>query len=166
MKKIFLMVIFYSAFSCMASDLTSKYPLIGQGEYKWFVLSIYEAKLWGSSSDKLYSGPLLLELRYQRDFKGKDIVRQSEKELLNTGINDSIIKEWRETLLAIFPDIKEGDRILASFDPANGITFFLNSTKELGQIRDLNFSKSFMDIWLGEKTSAPVLRDKLLGKVQ
>ncbi len=138
-------------------------PLLGQAEFKWFFFSVYEVKLWSPDAKNLYSNVLMLEIKYKKNFKGIDIAKQSEKELLHSGIEMSVVDKWRKTLLEIFPDINAGDKILASFHPSNGITFYLNSTKVLGHIADLNFSKNFLDIWLGEKTSEPDLRDKLLG---
>lgn len=126
-------------------------------------LSVYEAKLLAEKGNDIYSRPLLLELKYSRSFKGKDIVEQSIKELVSAGNDKSQLEGWREKLLAIFPDVKESDIIHASYNPEAGIVFHFNSEKELGRITDLNFSKKFLDIWLGEKTSAPELRKKLLG---
>lgn len=161
MKFLIFLVCFFSinAFALIPPNL----PLRGAGEYKWFLLSIYEARLWAERGDDIYSRPLVLQLKYSRDFKGKDIAEQSAKELLSTGVPKGQVTEWKQGLLAIFPDVKEGDIILASYHPENGILFHLNSQKELGRISDLNFSQKFLDIWLGEKTTAPDLRKKLLG---
>jgi hypothetical protein len=146
------------------AELTSNLPLRGQGDYKWFFLHIYEAKLWAKKSDDLYSKPLLLELKYKRSFKGSDIVDQSIKELVHSGTPKNELDQWKPKLLEIFPDVKDGDTIQAHYDPETGVTFLFNSTKDLGRLSDLSFSKKFLDIWLGEKTSAQELRNKLLGK--
>jgi len=138
-------------------------PLIGQGQYKWFFLNIYEAKLWGQKTDDLYSKPLILELKYSRSFTGKDIVEQSLKELISNGTPKSEMTDWRNKLLAIFVDVNEGDSIHAYYVPDSGLTFYFNSTKELGRLSSAEYSKKFLDIWLGNKTNAPDLRNKLLG---
>lgn len=163
MKKIALFFYFFGVllFSVNAQD---DLPLRGRGDYKWLFLHIYEARLWAHPGDDLFERPLALELKYSRSFKGKDIVTQSVKELKNAGISDEQLKQWTPKLLEIFPDVEEGDTIKASFNPKEGIVFFLNKDKELGKLVDLNFSKKFLEIWLGEKTSAPDLRNKLLGK--
>ncbi|MBC7538457.1 MAG: chalcone isomerase family protein [Bacteriovorax sp.] len=163
MKLIYLLIAFSLSFSSFSNEL-SRPPLRGEGEYKWFFFNVYEVKLWAPSAENLYSNSLLLEIKYKKSFKGIDIVKQSEKELVHAGVDSSVVSKWKGKLLEIFPDVKAGDRILASFLPSEGITFYLNSTKELGRIVDLSFSKSFLDIWLGDKTSDPDLRDKLLGR--
>lgn len=156
MKRI-VFIIFFFSMAALATE-PPELPLRGQGDYKWLFLHIYEARLWGEKSEDVYSGPLLLELKYSRSFKGKDIVEQSLKELLKAGNLKSDRDEWEKKLLEIFPDVKEGDVIQARFSPRTGIVFYLNSVKELGRLTDLNTSKKFLDIWLGEKTSAPELK--------
>jgi hypothetical protein len=162
MKIINLLLVFSLSFSAFAAEIPQP-PLLGQAEFKWFFFSVYDVKLWAPDAKKLYSNVLLLEIKYKQKFKGIDIAKQSEKELLHAGIEMAVVDKWRSILLEIFPDINAGDRILASFHPTEGITFYLNSNKVLGHIADLSFSKNFLDIWLGEKTSEPELRDKLLG---
>lgn len=160
--KVFIFII--CLYSTYVTAAATGLPLRGQGDYKWLFLHIYEAKLWAEQGDNIYSRPLLLELKYSRNFKGKDIVEQSIKELTNAGSPKLDKENWRERLLKIFPDVKEGDVIQAKYDPENGVVFSLNLTKELGRISDLQSSKTFLDIWLGENTSAPELRRILLGQ--
>jgi hypothetical protein len=154
---------FHTPFS-LADDLSKQLPLIGQGEYRWFFLSIYDAKLWGKKEENIYSTPLILELIYKRNFKGHDIVNQTEKELRSAGIEENNLNKWKPRLLEIFPNIQPGDSITASFDPEKGIIFYFNKTKEIGKIQDVAFSKTFLDIWLGERSSDLKLRNKLLGR--
>lgn len=163
MKIICTFIISVFSIVALGSD-PANLPLRGQGEYKWLFLHIYEARLWSEGGEDLYSKPLLLELKYKRDFNGKDIAEQSVKELVSAGHPKKEMEEWRKKLVSIFPDVKEGDRILAKYEPKNGITFYLNTDKELGRLPDYDSSKKFLDIWLGEKTSAPELRKQLLGK--
>lgn len=160
--KVYIFIIFL--YSILLTTAVAGLPLRGQGDYKWLFLHIYEAKLWAEKGDNIYSRPLLLELKYSRSFKGKDIVEQSIKELTNTGSPKLDIEKWRESLLKIFPDVKEGDVIQAKYDPVSGVVFSLNLTKELGRISDPHSSKTFLDIWLGENTSDPELRKILLGQ--
>lgn len=162
MKALLILASLISINSYAAGPL--ELPLRGQGEYKIFLLSIYDAKLWAERAEDIYAKPLSLELKYKRTFKGKDIADRSIKEIISAGHSKSEVEEWRQRLTQIFPDVKDGDTILANFNPEKGIVFYLNTSKELGQLSDLSFSKKFLDIWLGEKTSAPDLRAKLLGE--
>lgn len=164
MAKIFLIFFSIIQLSAVALSAESNLPLRGKGEFKWFVLDIYEATFWATPGDDFFSRDLKLGLKYKRDLKGKDIAEQSIKEMQRSELSENEAKIYRQKLLEIIPDVKEGDQIEARYSPEIGIIFTLNSNKELGRITDLTFSKKFLNIWLGENTSAPDLRRKLLGK--
>lgn len=161
--KFIVLIIFLTFNIATQANEAVKPPLRGEGEYSWFFMKIYKARLWSFKEAELYSRPLKLELKYLREFSGKDIVKQSIKELTSTGATPTELNEFQTALTAIFPDVVEGDVILADFNPGSGLVFYFNESKELGKIEDLNLSKKFLDIWLGEKTSAPQLRKNLLG---
>jgi hypothetical protein len=138
-------------------------PLRGEGIYTWYLLHVYQAKLYASPGENLYLNPLVLELKYSRSLRGKDIADQSIKELVHAKVDQESITQLKPMLFDIFPDVNEGDTIKATFDPKTGIIFYFNSTKTLGKLTDLKLAKSFLDIWLGEKTNAKDLRHQLLG---
>ncbi len=154
-----ILILFLGFSSVKASDVI---PLRGEGTYSWFFLEVYEAKLWAPEGEDLYKHPLKFQLKYKMDFKGSDIVNRSETEMLQAGVDKKIVKNWKPQMLKIFPNIKKGDRILAEYNPKKGIVFFHNEVKNIGAISDIGFSKNFLNIWLGEKTTDPKLRKKLL----
>lgn len=158
MKIITLLMVIFSSLA-MAGEL----PLKGKATYSWFVFDVYDAKLWSAAKGKLYESPLKLELAYKRELKGKDITEQTVKELLHAGHSESTVSKWIKPIQNLFPDVKEGDRILASYGPQKGVTLYFNGKKVLGTIKDRKFSHAFLDIWLGEKASDPDFRNKLLG---
>ena len=137
--------------------------LRGKFQYTWFFMDIYQAKLWAPNDIEVFSVPFTLELIYSRDFDGEDIVNQSIKELTGQGLSREYLEKKKEVLLEIFPNIKEGDSIMAQYTPEKGTVFYLNQKKKLGSIVDKTFSVEFLNIWLGEKTSSPELRAALLG---
>lgn len=162
-KIIYIFFVNFLITSASFANTTSLPELRGKGDYYWFMLHVYEATLWADKKAELYSSPLVLELKYQRNFDGKDIVKQSMKELDHLGAPASERARWESELLSIFPNVKKGDTIRARFHPEEGVYFYLNENKSLGKLSDVNFSKNFLDIWLSEKTRAPELRKKLLG---
>ncbi len=159
--KIFLF--FIIMFSGLNATADESLKLIGKGNYTFFLLDVYEASLWASNKTNIYDGNLNLELKYKMNFEGKDIVKQTQKEFDSAGVPSKFSKKWSNDLEFIFPNVSKGDRILASYKPADGIKFYLNEDNFLGEIKDIEFSRSFLDIWLGPKTSDPDLRDQLLG---
>ena len=161
MKKLICILIYIF----LSSNVCAKLPLklIGKGDYTFFFMDVYEASLWAQSNKNIYEGRLRLELKYKMNFKGRDIVKQTKKEFLNADIDELKSNKWSTALDSIFPDVSKGDRIEASFSPSSGIKFYLNEDSFLGEVKDIEFSKSFLNIWLGPKSSDPQLRDRLLG---
>ena len=162
MKSIILLFITLIHFNSGAVD-HRKLQLIGEGEYTFLFMSVYHAKMWASNSKDLYLGDVKLELKYNMSFKGRDIVEQTHKEFLNAGIKDEDAKKWIEPLKLIFPNVKKGDRIVASYKTNDRIIFYLNDVL-IGKIQGNEFSKAFLNIWLGPKSSDSKLRDRLIGK--
>ena len=61
----------------------------------------------------------------------------------------------------IFPDVKPGDQITGVYKPGGAV--FLYNNRQVGEIRDPEFARFFFAIWLDPRTSAPGLRQSLLG---
>lgn len=165
-KRIFVVsIITYSIFSSGAT-LKNSLPMRGSAEYKWYFLSIYQAKLWTSVPTNFYNGMVELELTYNRNIDGLDIVNQSEAELLKAGNDTPLVAQWKQQLLSIFPNVKKGESITAFYEPQKGITFYLNQTKEIGKIDNIQFAQHFLDIWLGEKVSDVNFKKRLIGETK
>ena len=138
--------------------------LQGTGTYRWFGLAIYDAALWMSAG-----GPpdirqrFALDLTYARNLYGSKIAEASIDEIgkLKLGTTEKR-QQWLLQMKGIFPDVKEGSRITGIHIPNEAARFYLNG-RLLGEIRDPEFAHSFFAIWLDKKTSAPDLRNKLLG---
>lgn len=161
-------MIYSLLFYLMVSNVKAEVPLEnntlrGEGLFTWYFIDVYKAKLWASKAQNIYSEPLSFELAYLRDLKGADIAKQSRSELLDLKIDPKLVEQWYPKLIEIFPDIKQGDAILANFNPSTGLKFYLNRQKFLGVIEDKVFAEKFLEIWLSERTSAKKLRSKLLG---
>jgi hypothetical protein len=66
-------------------------------------------------------------------------------------------------LEALFPNVREGDRITAFFKPGSNVTFFFNGSAR-GNVTNASFAKYFSDIWLSPETEEPEAREELLKK--
>lgn len=138
--------------------------LQGAGTYRWFGLAIYDAALWMSAgSPPDIRQRFALDLTYARNLYGSKIAEASIDEIgkLKLGTTEKR-QQWLLQMKGIFPDVKEGSRITGIHIPNEAARFYLNG-KLLGEIRDPEFAHSFFAIWLDKKTSAPDLRNKLLG---
>jgi hypothetical protein len=141
--------------------------LVGQGLYRWFGLSVYKARLWGDKTRVTPSGwqtsSLALELEYTRTLYGEKIAIASIDEIKKLGLGSAAQHEkWLTDMKKIFPDVDEGQQLTGVFTPGQASRFFFND-KHIGDIDDPEFGLAFFGIWLHPKTSAPKLRQSLLG---
>ena len=65
-------------------------------------------------------------------------------------------------LIKIFPDVKKGT-VLYGVKTIHSTTQFYQNDVFLGEVKDIQFTQRFFNIWLGEKTSEPKMRQTLLG---
>ena len=140
--------------------------LRGQGRFRYFGLAIYDARLWSAEAvdgARWAEQPLTLELQYARALVGREIARRSLAEMRRQGpIGDAQAQAWLQQMESAFPDVEAGDRLSGQYDPAEGARFFFNGQTRR-HIADAQFARLFFGIWLSERTSAPALRQQLLG---
>lgn len=174
-KGLFLSLIFtitlpLSAFATTSNDIIEKYipdaQKIGEGRLSVFLADVYDAELFADNQNSIAQNkpPYALTLSYLRPLKSETIAKRSAKEMRNIGLDDELkIAAWHEKMRKIFPDVKDGSSITGIYT-SDKQTIFYQSNNEIGRIKDPEFGQYFFGIWLNEKTSAPDLRAKLLGK--
>lgn len=126
---------------------------------------IYNARLLaapGFQRARYAQQPFTLELAYLRNFEGDDIARRSLKEMQRVDqFTEAQSRAWLAEMTRLFPDVSRGDRLAGIYSPGVGVRFMLND-KPLGEVRDAEFARVFMGIWLSPKTSEPEMRERLL----
>jgi hypothetical protein len=156
-----------------AEALPSAAPLAelraaGSGSYTWWGLSIYEASLWvapGFDAADLARQRYVLELKYARAFKGRDIAQRSLDEMRRIGaFSEEQGRRWLQAMEHAFPDVAAGDRLTGVHEPGRGARFYANG-RPTAEIADARFAELFFGIWLSEQTAAPQLRTALLAPV-
>ena len=141
--------------------------LQGSGTFRWFGLHIYDASLWSGAEaylpDSNKAQRFAIDLAYARKLYGSKIADASIEEIekLKLGTAEQH-QRWLAQMKALFPDVKQGTHITGIHIPNEAARFYLDG-KLLGEIRDAEFAHAFFAIWLDKKTSAPGLRNKLLG---
>ena len=138
----------------------------GMGRMRFLGMRIYEARLWSvtrlSRDDGWMQAPLALEIEYARSLGGRAIAERSVEEMRRQAtLDDEQASRWLAAMIAIFPDVNQGDRITAVHRPGEGLRFFVNQAAR-GEVRDPLFARLFLGIWLSTRTSEPALRDALL----
>lgn len=140
--------------------------LAGQGEFRWFGMNIYRARLWvgaaGYRAEAPTSSKFALELRYARALEGARIATSSEQQMQKLGLGSATQRAaWLTRMTALFPDVQVNSRIVGVYLPQIGARFYLDG-KLLGEVADPEFGRAFFAIWLDPNTSAPDLRAALL----
>jgi hypothetical protein len=140
--------------------------LLGQGRLTYLSFSVYRARLWvgdGFEPAQFERHPLALELIYERNLSGKLIAERSLVEMKRTGAVDAALAaRWLASMTELFPDVREGDRLTGVQRPGQSVAFFANG-RATGELRDADFARRFFSIWLAPSSSAPRLREQLLG---
>lgn len=153
------------------AEIAAEWPgarLHGQGRLRFLGLHVYDIRLWtpepALGPDSWAQGSLALEIEYARALVGRLIAERSVEEMRRAGpIPPETADRWLRTMTELFPDVKGGDRLTGVRRPEGSLRFFHNAQPR-GEVRDAEFARRFVGIWLGDQTSEPALRERLLGK--
>ena len=136
--------------------------LAGSGLFTYFGLKIYTAELHVGPQGYAPDAPFALELRYARTLQGRKIAEASAQQMEKIGAGTpSQRAAWLKKMVAIFPDVAEGNRITGINLPDKGARFFLDGVA-IGAIDEPEFARAFFGIWLDPASTAPALRQALL----
>lgn len=137
--------------------------LIGQGTLKVLFFEVYDIRLLADSKPFSWKNKFQLEFEYKREVKKETVIESSIKEMRRqSSFLDKDINKWQEYLEISIKPVQEGSQATVTWNPNGQITFHYQSS-EPTTIEDENFARAFLNIWLGEETSQPKLRNQLLG---
>ncbi len=140
--------------------------LRGSGVLRFFGLRVYEARLWtlpAFTPEDYASQRLGLVLSYDRRLEGGAIAERSIAEMRRVGsFSEAQAQQWLALMKKAFPDVKPGDRLLGWHDGQGGVRFFHNG-RPTAELADPLYARLFFGIWLAPQSSAPALRQSLLG---
>jgi hypothetical protein len=137
-------------------------PPIGSGTVTLLHIKLYDLTVWAKANHWSWNTTFILQLKYARNFTRDEIVDASIEEINRVNsLDDSTKSQYRKILENIFPDVKEGDSISAVYSPNKPLLFYYNNNK-VGVINNADLAHKFLDIWLGDQTRDPELRDNIL----
>jgi Chalcone isomerase-like len=147
----------------MLQETQAELAPLGAVRFRKFGFHVYDANLWAAAGKWSWLTPFALDIRYARNIKGAALAQKSveEMERVNAG-DEAKRKKWGDIMEKLFPDVKDGDRLVGVHLPGKGAHFY-NHDKLLGVVSDIEFSEAFFSIWLGSNTSEQSMRKKLLG---
>lgn len=162
------LMLFCISFSPAQANWKADIPhaqLIGNGQFSWFGLQIYSARLWGQGRPAAFDQPFALELIYQRKIKRDTLVQASLDEMSEASaapFDEKKLAQWQREMQQAFVDVGPDTRITGVYLPGLGCRFYVNE-KLQHEVADLQFARAFFSIWLGPKAHSPQLRQQLLG---
>ncbi|TNF35433.1 MAG: hypothetical protein EP329_06200 [Deltaproteobacteria bacterium] len=106
-------------------------------------------------------GPRRLVLRFVRDVDREDIV-DAFSEGFGHAKNAGALMPRVQRLLAMMKDAKDGVSWTFTYTPANGLEVKLGGAVK-GTIEGADFTKAFLNIWIGSKPPNKGLKTGLLG---
>lgn len=135
----------------------------GSHRFRFLAFHVYDATLWTRGGGAALDEPYALDIRYAMEIAGRDLTRRSIEEMRRQGWRDeAALARWQREMDRVFPDIRPGDRLVGVHVP--GVEARFHSQRgPVGVVRDAAFARAFFDIWLGERTSEPAMRRRLLG---
>ncbi|RDV29005.1 hypothetical protein DXV75_00620 [Alteromonas aestuariivivens] len=153
------------SFSVWSSPIQRWVPnaqLVGESRYTYLFWNVYDIALFAPNGDWQSTQPFALTLTYLRDFTGEQIAQRSLREMQKQGLNDNIKgQQWLAAMQEIFPDVEKYQTLTGVLDEQGNSHFYFNS-ELVGSVDDPEFGKRFFNIWLGENTSEPKLRQELV----
>lgn len=136
---------------------------VGSHRFRFVAFHVYDATLWGPAGRVALDAPFALDLRYAMSLRGRDLARRSVEEMRKQGFRDeAALARWQAEMDRVFPDIREGDRLVGVHVPGFGARFH-DAQGLVGAVADPEFARAFFAIWLSERTSQPAMRRQLLG---
>ena len=138
--------------------------LIGEGTLKVLMWEVYDLRLFTDGTPFSWSDKFLLEFDYSRELKKESVIDASLKEFkLQPNVSDKDIKAWEAYLEQVIQPVQKGTKATVQWVPEGQIIFRYEGSKPT-TIENEKFARAFLNIWLGEKTSRPKLRNQLLKK--
>lgn len=156
-----------TAMCSVAADWQAALPTahkLGEGNFTWFGLRLYRARLWVVGPTQDWSQPFALELMYHRSISRDTLVQASLQEMrrLDSNVTEKELATWTQAMEAAFVDVRSGMRITGLYLPGKGCRFYVDGTFSR-EIADPVFARAFFSIWLDPRARDPQLRQRLLG---
>lgn len=151
-----------------AADWREQLPearLVGAGDFHWYGLRVYSARLFSPVVRPDLTQPFVLELTYWRSLSRATLVDASLEEMRRLAPlppNDVQLAAWAALMRSAFVDVRPGQRISGLYLPGKGCRFYTDGRLQR-VVDDPQFARAFFAIWLDARTRKPELRRELLG---
>ncbi|MBE1273436.1 chalcone isomerase family protein [Enterovibrio baiacu] len=141
---------------------------VGNATLTWGFWKIYDSELRTPNGKYVSesSEPLALVITYSRDIDAEDLLDATVEQWEHLGYSKKQIDSWLPSMKGVWPNVKEGDRLIYVLSNQTGQFFYqaLNeAAKPTGSLREAVLAEAFANIWLSPDTAYPTLRLALIG---
>lgn len=148
--------------ACYA-PVTTDLELVGETRLRVYLWRVYDATLYTASGGYPDDTEVALQLNYLRNISAAQLVVTTRDEWQTLGYElDEQAEQWLAELSEMWPDVREGDCLIAHAQTQQGVDFY-TAQGALGSISDAAFAERFLAIWLSEDSSFRRNRDELIG---
>ncbi|HIF9058930.1 TPA: hypothetical protein ACX6MG_002981 [Photobacterium damselae] len=128
------------------------WPVVGKTELTWGWWTIYQAQLRTPSG----------QYQAEREIDASDLLQATDEQWQHLGYSQQQRQVWLKFLQGIWPNVRQGDRLI--FVVQDEIGYFLFQNKVIGTISNPSLNRAFLAIWLSPNSSYPKLRLELIGR--
>ena len=166
LKKCLCASLLLSALQSLAAELADpleNLQLVGEARLRVLFWRIYDSSFYSESGSYTGIEPgTALKIEYRRAIKVDEFIKRTREEWEKLDILSDESDQWLEQLGEFLPSVIRGDVIVLKVDDNLGSVFYYNF-EPIGQIRNPQFTKDFLSIWLSDKSSFPRLQRQLKG---
>ncbi|KLV10110.1 chalcone isomerase family protein [Photobacterium ganghwense] len=140
-----------------------RWPVVGDATLRWGPWVIYDSELRTPNGRYHHQdSQLALVIKYQRNIENEDLLTATDEQWQHLGIQAGKRAKWLRMLAQIWPDVKQGDRLIFVLQDRQGV--FYQDNRQIGIISDPEMARSFINIWLSPQTAYPDIRRQLIGQ--
>ncbi|NOH83225.1 hypothetical protein F0249_05325 [Vibrio sp. 03-59-1] len=108
---------------------------IGEAQLSWLFFDVYKSTLYSPTGRYIQARditphPIALDIKYQRTISKKQLLDATEEQWNELKYPQDKQIEWLEILGTIFPNLKEGDRLVYVTDGELGKIYFIEAMSE------------------------------------
>ncbi|MDE2429268.1 MAG: hypothetical protein KGM99_11095, partial [Burkholderiales bacterium] len=100
---------------------------VGSGEFRWFGISVYSAKLWSEQRTFDANTSFALELTYHRAISRERLVQTSLEEikhLFGKNMPSEKLLRWEADMSHTFRNVNQNEKLIGVFIPQYGCRFY------------------------------------------
>lgn len=148
----------------METPFLTESHLVGTATYGVAFWDMYELSLY-SEQEPFVEGepPYSLEIEFLKDYTNSEFVDRVVSQIrVNLADDEMRLAQWHSRFLGFFPDVEIGTVITAVYNNDRE-THFYSGEDYLGHLRDPQFGRRFIGIWIGARGAESKVRNQLLG---